>query len=91
MTRRQILSTLRRRGPMYLDEIGGDGAKLYDLREEGLIACYERPADRGLRLPKWLYEITPKGEAWLDNRSAFWRGVLEGMSWPVTIWRRIFK
>ena len=91
MTKRQILSTLRRRGPMYLMELGGSGWPLYELQQQGLVACHPRPSDRGLVSPKYLYEITPKGEAWLDEHRGLMAGIRNGLELPVTIWRRIFK
>lgn len=81
MTKRSILSTLRRSGPMYASELGNNERKLYDLIRVGHVNV-TRGVDK-----RYLYTITPEGELWLDER----RGFLTGLSWPVTIWRRLFK
>lgn len=89
MTRRTILSTLRRSGAMYADELGGDDRKLYDLVRVGHVNV-----TRGLD-KRYLYTITRAGTQWLDDKQTFWRGFWQGYTLPVTltmkIWRRLFK
>lgn len=89
MTKRHILSTLRRSGAMYASELGGNHEKLWDMCDEGLILS-SRCSDR-----RYLYTLTEAGRQWLDDKRTFWRGFWQGYTLPVTLavklWRRIFK
>ena len=73
MTRRTILSTLRRSGAMYADELGGNHEKLWAMCDEGLILS-TRCSDR-----RYLYTLTEAGRQWLDRPRGLFAGIRNGL------------